>query len=566
MEDLTKKLIEIKSVTQGLNEEQQLSESIFNFYKQLPAFLNAKEESSMPKSLRSDKGDILSIFPTENDILLRSSVLALARGSKNKGSNKTVILLGHLDTVDVEDYGNLKALANKPDELKEALKKIVKDPAVLKDLEDENFLFARGALDMKAGVAAQMNLFKYFLEHRDSFCGNLIVISECDEEGNSAGIFSALNQLLKLQKSENLEYIGCINSDYSTVKTGDEKRYLYVGSIGKLLPCFAVFGKEAHVGQVFSSLDPNLITAEITKRMCYSTALCDSRLGETTLPPVSLKQSDTKESYTVQTALCSFSYYNLFLYGMNVKEALKKCKDLAIEAMDAAILKIQENYKAWCSLSNENIELPTWKTRVLLWSEYKKELQEKNLLKPVEDFSKNLAQEKPDLDLRVYSLKIAEKARSLDTDKSPLVLIFPASTYYPRVEVSGKNEKEKALIKAMNNAAVKESLLYLLENKQSNKARLHEISVKMFYPYISDSSFLYACEEEGEEDILRDNMPAYDYRYTHPEKLIKSIDAPVVNIGTFGKDGHMFTERLEKRHSFEAMPRMILSVIEELLQ
>ncbi len=51
----------------------------------------------------------------------------------------------------------------------------------------------------------------------------------------------------------------------------------------------------------------------------------------------------------------------------------------------------------------------------------------------------------------------------------------------------------------------------------------------------------------------------------HPEALIAKIDAPVVNIGTFGYDGHMFTERVEKRHSFEAVPRMVKRTVAELL-
>ena len=79
-----------------------------------------------------------------------------------------------------------------------------------------------------------------------------------------------------------------------TTPPGDENRYIYYGSIGKLLPCFAVFGKEAHVGQAFSALDPNLVLANITRKMSLNTDLCDIAQGEVAIPPISLKQMDTK--------------------------------------------------------------------------------------------------------------------------------------------------------------------------------------------------------------------------------------------------------------------------------
>ena len=112
-------------------------------------------------------------------------------------------------------------------------------------IESGEFMFGRGALDMKSGVAGHMYLMKYFSEHPEELNGNLVQIAECDEEDNSHGIITGVDYLLELKKKEGFEYIACINADYSTnYMPGDENRYIYYGSIGKLLPCFAAFGKE----------------------------------------------------------------------------------------------------------------------------------------------------------------------------------------------------------------------------------------------------------------------------------------------------------------------------------
>jgi len=562
VEALTKELVNIKSVTEAPGEEQRIAEHIYDWYRALPG-MDGEICPGQPA---------VRLVETKGDTVKRSSVIAAVKGTKNGGSPSAVILLGHLDTVDIEDYGAAKELATDPDRLPEALKSMGISGEVIEDIESGRYMFGRGALDMKSGVASHMAVMKHFASHPEELSGSLIAVCECDEEGNSAGVFSCLDELAKMKDALGLEYEACINSDYSTAERSDPNRYVYVGSIGKILPCFAVFGKEAHVGQVFASLDPNLITAEITRRLCYGTSFCDSRLGETTLPPVSLKQADTKESYTVQTALSSFSYYNVFMYGMGAADVLTKCKKAAEEAMDAAIARVREAHSVWQKMAGTALPPLNWRTRVKLWSEYTEELAQKlgpSFTKELDAFKNSLAEDEPGMDLRVFSLRIAEEARRRDPDKSPMVVIFPGSTYYPRVEVSGANEKEKALTEAAKKAAEEETARAFAAGKGSGPDAagegLHPIGVRMFYPYISDSSFMYVCGEGSDAKTLKAEMPAWGVRYTHPEELISRIDAPVVNIGTFGYDGHMFTERAEKSHSFGAVPRMVMRTVRELL-
>ena len=178
------------------------------------------------------------------------------------------MVAGHIDTVGVDDFGTIREYAFKTDELPQKLKETFSlAPEVLADIESGDYMFGRGALDMKSGVAGHMYLVKYFSEHPEELDGNLVQIAECDEEDNSHGIITAIDYLLDLKKKEHFEYVACINADYSTnYMPGDENRYIYYGSIGKLLPCFVALGKESHVGSAFNAFDPNLLIAEVTGR------------------------------------------------------------------------------------------------------------------------------------------------------------------------------------------------------------------------------------------------------------------------------------------------------------
>src|SRR5690554_2017876 len=58
----------------------------------------------------------LKYVDVPNDALGRKSVIAILEGKKGN-SNKTVLMIGHTDTVGISDYGSLKDIAHKPYEL-----------------------------------------------------------------------------------------------------------------------------------------------------------------------------------------------------------------------------------------------------------------------------------------------------------------------------------------------------------------------------------------------------------------------------------------------------------------
>jgi arginine utilization protein RocB len=539
---LTTELVKIPSIVKT-GGEAECARAIYEYYRGLPYF--------------QENPDYLLLQQTENDEIERHNVLAMVKGTKGN-SNRTIILMGHLDTVGVDDFGALKAYACDPEKLPELLKSLRIEEDVIRDIDSGEYMFGRGALDMKSGVAGQMWLIRYFSQHPEELDGNIIAVAECDEEDNGHGIISALKVLKEWKRSYDLQYVAAINADYSTpYHDRDENRYVYFGTIGKLLPSFYVVGKETHVGQAYGGLDPNLLVAELTRLIDLNPDLCDEAQGEVTIPPISLKQTDFKDTYTVQTALAAYVYYNFFTHSMSPKDVMNAMKKKAVEAFDNVIRYVNESYERFCQAAGHVFTERPWKTRVYTWEEFYHELVADHgeaFEKHLEQFIVQMHRSNPAMDLRDFSVRIVEEAWSWARDKSPAIIVFYSSTMYANLEMTGKTENERRLLESVS-ASVQELQEY------SDKP----VVTKMFYPYISDSSFMALGSDMDGLGALQSNTPAWGVKYTHPMEDIAEINVPVVNIGTYGKDGHKLTERVHMRHTFEHVPNITYNAIKKLL-
>ena len=539
---ITKELVKVPSIVKT-SGETDCAKKIYEYYKDNEYF--------------KKNGEYLVFQKTLDDPYERYNVISMVRGTKGD-SNRTIILMGHLDTVGTDDFGVIKEYAYDPDKLPEKLKELNLSEEINRDIDSGEYMFGRGALDMKSGVAGHMYLIDYFSKHPEELDGNLIAIAECDEEDTSKGIISSLKVLNEWKEKYDLEYIAAINADYSTpYHEKDENRYIYFGTIGKLLPSFYVTGKETHVGQAFGGLDPNLLVAELTRNIELNPDLCDESQGEVTIPPMSLKQSDFKDIYTVQTALDAYSYYNFFTHSMSPKDVIEKIKEKAVESFDNIVEYTNKAYKEFCEKGGHTYTKLPWKTRVYTWEEFYRELVEINgeeYKKHIEEFSKNLNKENPSMDLREFSVKVIQESWKWAKDKSPAIIIYYSSVFSARIEITGKTEKEKQLLDS-----VKSSIDFVQD--YSDKP----IVTKMFYPYISDSSFMAMSDDAEELKALENNMPAWGTKYIHPIDEILEINVPVVNIGTFGKDGHKISERVHMKYTFENIPNITFNTIKKLL-
>lgn len=536
--DLTKEL----SVVETLGELDSV-QKIYNIFLEMDYY---KENPNHIKFV-----DIVK------DKLGRKSVLAILKGKKGN-SKKTVLMIGHTDTVGISDYGSLKEYANRPYELTEKFKEIAPTlpEEVRKDLESGDYLFGRGIFDMKTGDAIIIALMEYISKNIEDFEGNLIYAAVCDEEGNSGGMLSVIPELVKIQEKEGFEYLALLDTDYMTSEfEGDENKYVYIGTVGKLMPSFYVVGKETHVGESFKGIDPNQIASSITNRINLNADFCDVAEGEVSLPPITLKQRDLKPEYSVQIAKTSTLFFNYATHCSTPDEVLVKMKDAATEAFQSTIDNLNIQYERFCKLSGREYKKLPWKARVLTYEElYTKVKSEmgNELNKRIEKVTEEMLKDES-IDQRDFSLKLVEEVHSLWSDREPVVIVYYTPPYYPHIYIEGNVPKEKALLNAVADAV-------------STTKSDYKLVYKKFFPYISDLSYGAAPKDPKIIAALKNNMPGFGTKYDLPLEDMQKLDLPVLDIGPFGKDAHKFTERIEKKYSFEVAPQLVYKTIMNLLK
>lgn len=504
----------------------------------------------------SENPEHLTIEQTTNDHLKRYNVLACVKGTK-KPSRKTVVLMGHIDTVGVEDFNKFHEEAFQPDEWMEILREEAIPDTVKEQLKSDDWLFGRGVLDMKSGVSSNMYLLQYYANHPEELTGNLVFIAECDEEDGSHGILSAIKTLKEWQIEHNFEYVAAINADFVAPRyEGDPNRYIYSGTAGKLLPTFFITGTETHVGAAFEGIDPNYIAAELTKQINYNPDLCDWSQGEVTAPPVSLKQTDLKATYSAQTALSSLAYYNFFIHSWSPKDVLKKLKGEAEVAFRQAVREYDARYKLFCEMTGATYKPIQLETRIWDYEEMERFLTHEygsEYTSHMDEFKQNLLND-TSLDTRMFATKVVEEVWKWMPTKEPTIILFYSSLYSPRVEVSGKTADERKLLDALEKAVGTIQPRYE-----------HPIVTKPFFPYISDMSFVAISDDEEGIRAVTSNNPGWETKHQVAYEDVRDLNIPVINIGPYGMDAHSKLERMEITYSMEILPNLTKEVIDNVL-
>lgn len=111
-----------------------------------------------------------SYFPEDREEKVRPSVWTVLDSGK---PGKTVMLIGHIDTVSVANGWNT-------------------DPFTPTEVEDR--VHGLGAMDMKGGLAAILETLEYYSQHRDAFTGCIEACFVSDEEGLSKGTYQLVEE------------------------------------------------------------------------------------------------------------------------------------------------------------------------------------------------------------------------------------------------------------------------------------------------------------------------------------------------------------------------------------
>ncbi len=518
----------------------------------------------------------------------RKNIAFLLKSDNPNNTGATIVLMSHFDTVGVEDFARFgdSNLAFQPNELAKVMQATLEqkdsltssEQSALTALHSGEWMFGRGSVDMKSGIAVNIAIMREFARKQqngkrliDGLAGNLLFLSCPDEETESAGILSAVPELLKLREQENLKYLGVINTDYTAPRDADEnKRYMYSGTVGKLLPSFYILGVRTHVGEIFRGIDASHLAGELVSRVNLNPAWIDSWSGvlggdeitEVAPPPVALHMRDLKPSYNVETAGEAFVYVNWLTLTLTPEEAMNKMKDTAHAALEAVRARRGESFRRFESLGGQAQTPPAWTPSVLDyeslfelakkgWDNEKHETTFSDWLKSKVDEFRSIAEDGRQLSRMI----VAELTKSAQVN-GPAIVAFFSPPYYPSVM-----PQENQITRAMNAALAKQVD--------------HRIQKRGFYPYISDLSYVQ-LESNVQIESLSRNIPLFGLRDSAGELVssldekkleeIRALDCAVVNIGPFGSDAHGLYERVHMPYSFEIAPELIFQTIANALK
>jgi len=122
-------------------------------------------------------------------------------------STNTVVIMGHFDVVGIEDYGEAKPLAFDLDNLEAKLKTMDLPPEARADMDSGEWLWARGAEDMKAGLVVDMVLMEDYakMAEEGTLPGCIFFMGVPDEESYSAGMRAGVRLLADFKKKYGLK-------------------------------------------------------------------------------------------------------------------------------------------------------------------------------------------------------------------------------------------------------------------------------------------------------------------------------------------------------------------------
>ncbi|QQK81350.1 M20/M25/M40 family metallo-hydrolase [Salicibibacter cibi] len=525
---LTMKLVALDS-TNGSAGEIEISDYLHKLIRSFPYFQKHPEHIWL-QTIPNDK---------------RKNVFAFLPGKAN--AKETILFHAHYDTVGIEDYGTLSAHAFDPEALLAYFSDDVTNTEIREDAATGDWLFARGSADMKSGIAVHLVNLLRFAEHERP-TGNILLLITADEESEHAGMKAAITELQYLRNEWRIHYKAAINNDYiSPQYEGDSTRYMYTGTCGKVLPCFYVAGKESHVGDTMTTVNPTSIASKLNLELHNNVEIAEQMKEEFILPPTCLYQRDNKQTYDVQTATSAYIYFNFCLYERTVHEATTRLLEIARRSAEEVSKEYESRYQAFTKQMGRDPKNLDWSVEVTTFEAFKKELEALNA--PVADTIEQTAHTFRHLDIRERFFKIVEAMQMLDPARKPRVVLFYAPPFLPHNHLQEGAKDHDHLLKTLDEALA-----------ASEKISGETYRIRRFFPFISDSSYLAIQESDDELAALIDNFPRWGKDYEVPLSEIRKLSIPALNMGVYGKDAHQWSERLYKPFSFRVLPGLIRDV------
>ena len=533
MNDIREILLELTSVQSdtGTPMEAMLGHKIHRMIREHPYFVE------FPEYCGAETGDIMQ----------RPLVWALRQGR----SDKTIILSGHYDAVEIGCYGELKEYALHPERLKARMRELgLGDERVKKDLCDDEWLFGRGVADMKAGVAVNLHTL-FTVENPEP---NILFTAVCDEENVSAGCRAMMPLLLRLKERFGLDYRVCLITEPQLTAMEEGAFTVYGGGTGKILPTILAKGKLAHCAQNVEGLNAAGLIAEIARNIDLNPDLMTEDLGMATQPPAVQIMKNLKTTYDVSLPEYAVAGVNiLFLGDGAAPDILAKIRAIC----EASFLTVIGRY---------NRAFDAAQDRGLVRGESR--LQLRPLVLSLRELEERVRQVKPDFESFRNSLEkdlsekillgeltlqdagsayMQEMARA-SLIEQPFVTVGLVPPYYPAISNEHLGKETAGFLRSMTAEAARHGL---------------KLTAAPYLPGMADISYM-SCADPREEKGVMENMAVPPFLYDIPFDAIAALNIPAYCLGPRCRDCHQWTERVYMPDVERVVPDIIRRIVREL--
>lgn len=541
MKELTIKLCQIPSVSGDADAENACARAIF--------------EELLKVEPHPNNTFTVEEIDCEGDALNRKAVLGLLRAGKRTA--RTILLTGHFDVVDTQDCGVLSELAFDPEAYTAEIghHPISKDARL--DWESGNWLFGRGVMDMKAGLAIFIEAIKKLAQEPELDI-NLAFLAVPDEESNSAGMRGSMKAFMEMIEREELQMIAALTGEpcFWTSKTEKQPalRPYYTGTTGKIMPMFLALGLEAHVNDYYRGVSAALIAANIVREVEGNPELIDGRGADVLPPPACLSLEVRRRVYSVTLPQRAVCYFNVLTTSKTPAEILQwslRAAKRAGLATSAQMITSAVSYSAHGGHARIPSSIKIMTVKNVVDALALKLGSHEAVTVAMKEFVQSLP---ADTDAREISVSTVEWLVAQAGILGPAIIVGFVPPYYPQRLNHRKNDDERKLRRIIEDMCQEAGVL-----AGDGATYMTEV-----FGGITDLSFLGFEGEREDLEALADNTPAWGDAYWLPMEELLALDIPIANMGPAGRDAHKWTERLELDYSFEIIPNLLLKTINRL--
>lgn len=521
---MIKDLVKIPSITESAAESKP-AQWIYERLCDLQYFIEN------PQNLR--------YVPTQLEGSSEELHALVVRVDSQKKTNRTVVMMGHFDVVDISCYGELSKYAFDADKLTELV------------AAHNDVLYGRGVMDMKCGIALMLDIIEEFVSHRDMYDVNIVATFVGDEENSSAGMRGVLPVLSEMQK-DGTDFLCAINTEPGEAgQTGVSGPMIFLGTLGKLMPSFYVRGCGTHVGNYYQGFSSALTTAKIVSIAEGAPELADPQNGICEPSWICLDINAMRKNYSVTIPDRSYAYFNCFTTTNTPAVIMEQMKDIALRALNETNAQLIKSCNAVKKYGFDGSDFQPQNAKVFQLSELVSKARSSHAAFD-EEIQKYIAS-LPKGDMRIRGISIVDKISELSGEEPPYAVCFFLPPWLPLRTDLTNDTRDKAVVGVARN----------IENELYKKCGIKMTEVELFAG-LCDLSYVGGKISDKDARSYEENLPGWGSVYEMPLDAMTKMGIPVLNIGPSGEGAHKKDEYLNLHYSLDILPDLLRSAIQRL--